>query len=158
MHETAEVLFILLVTLWPVAFLFFRAKRKREEEEEQERADALMSKNPERAATYYTDRLAEGAKVSASRATQAKRRAQGSSSFAPVSPAYQGSCDEGFSASDAELVAMALSSGSRSDSALLWSGSGGSFSGGGASGSWDSGSSSLSDCSSSDSSSSYSSD
>lgn len=157
MQETAEVLFILLVTLGPVAFLFFRAKRKREEKEEQERADALWEKKFERH-NIYIGMMAKDAKASAQRTAEAKRRTQGSSSFAPASPAYQGSCDEGFSASDAELVAMALSSGSRSDSALLWSGSGGSFSGGGASGSWDSGSSSSSDYSSSDSSSSYSSD
>ncbi len=157
MQETAEVLFILLVTLGPVAFLFFRAKRKREEEEEQERADALMSKTIERLSAY-TDRLAEDAKVSASRAAEAKRRIQGSSSFTPVSPAYQASRDEGFSASDVALVATAFSSSSRSDDTPSWSGGGGSFSGGGASGSWDSGSSSSSDYSSSDSSSSYSSD
>ena len=157
MQEAAEVLFVLLVILGPVAFLFFRAKRKREEREEQERADALREKKFERLSAY-TDRLVEGAKVSASRTTQAKRRTQGSSSFAPVSPAYQGSRDEGFSASDVALVAMAFSSSSRSDDTPSWSGSGGSFSGGGASGSWDSGSSSSSDYSSSDSSSSYSSD
>lgn len=157
MQETAEVLFILLVTLGPVAFLFFRAKRKREEEEEQERADALMSKKLERA-TAYGGRATEASKGFSQKMVEAKRRSYGYGASGPVSHAYQASHDEGFSASDVALVAMAFSSSSRSDDTPSWSGSGGSFSGGGASGSWDSGSSSSSDYSSSDSSSSYSSD
>ena len=100
----------------------------------------------------------ERAAACAIKMKEENRKAYRSEHPCPVLHAFPEIRNEGFGASDAELVAMALSSGSRSDSALLWSGSGGSFSGGGASGSWDSGSSSLSDCSSSDSSSSYSSD